>query len=125
MIRLASIIALAVLAGCETTEDQRGRVNADLDARLTAYNGASIADFIARTGMTPADAYPVSDGKVFVFRTDPVYVTLPATTVTPAVTRSSQCRLLIRAVNRTGAAGADQWIIKGTQRSGACNTLRV
>jgi hypothetical protein len=75
--------------------------------------------------MLPVSAYPVSYGRVFVFRTDPVYLTLPATDLTPAVTRSSQCQLLVRAVNDGKTGTADNWIIKETERSGACNKLSV
>ncbi|MDM9629762.1 hypothetical protein QTL95_28160 [Rhizobium sp. S152] len=100
-------------------------MNADLSARLERYNGLSIAEFQARTGMLPVDAYPVSEGRVFVFRMPPVYVTLPATNVTPAITRSSQCQLLIRAVNEAKIATADHWLIRGTERTGPCGGLPV
>lgn len=68
---------------------------------------------------------PVNNGRVFVFRTDPVYLTLPATNVTPAITRSAQCQMLVRAENATKASTADSWIIMGTERTGACNNLPV
>ena len=87
--RLSSVVALSVLAGCQTGAEYQADVNASLNARLEAYNGATMAEFQARTGMLPVDAYPVSEGQVFVFRTDPVYMTLPATHVTPAFTRSA------------------------------------
>jgi hypothetical protein len=122
---LVFFLSLLSLGGCQTNEAYRAAQENELSARLEGYTGVTIADFIARTGMTPTDAYPVSQGKVFIFRTDPVYVTLPATNLTPAITRSSRCQLLIRAVNRAGTAGADQWIIEGTERSGNCNRLQV
>lgn len=75
--------------------------------------------------MLPVDAYPVSEGRVFVFRTDPVYMTLAATHVTPAITRSSQCQLLIRAVHFGEGQTADNWRIMGTERSGPCNNLPI
>lgn len=119
------VAALSALAGCQTTEQHQADVNASLDARLSAYHGSTIAVFTARTGMLPIDAYEVSGGRVFVFRTDPVYVTLPATHVTPAVTRSAQCQLLIRAEPNGVDGTADSWRIVGTQRSGGCNNLPV
>src|SRR5690349_17165749 len=114
------VAALSALAGCQTTEQHQADVNAGLDARLSAYHGSTIADFTARTGMLPIDAYDISGGRVFVFRTDPVYFTLPATHVTPAVTRSAQCQLLLRAEPNGAGGAADGWRIAGTQRSGGC-----
>ncbi len=125
MIRFAAVILVAVLAGCQTNEEYQARVNAGLDARLSAYNGATIADFIARTGMVPSSAYAVANGRVFVFQTEPVYMTLPATNVTPAVTRSAQCQVLVQTVPNGSGGTADNWKITGTQRSGACNNLPV
>ncbi len=106
-------------------ERHQADINASLDARLSAYHGSTIADFTARTGMLPIHAYDVIGGRVFVFGTDPVYVTLPATHVTPAVTRSAQCQLLLRAEPNGTGGTADSWWIVGTQRSGGCNNLQV
>jgi hypothetical protein len=119
------VALVACLSSCQTTEQYEAAVNADLDARLAAYNGATMAEFQTRTGMLPQDAYPIDGGRVFVFRTAPVYSTLPATNFTPAVTRSAQCQLLVKTVldGRTGSA--DSWKIVGTQRSGACFNLAV
>lgn len=113
------------LAGCQTGEQYQAQVNASLDQRLTAYNGATMAEFMSRTGMLPTDAYPVGDSKVFVFAGPTTFLTLPATNVTPAVTRSTACRLMIRAVHIGGqnGGGADNWKIVGTQRTGPCNNL--
>ena len=114
-----------LLAGCQTNEQYQARLNADLDARLSAYHGATIADFIARTGMVPSSAYATADGRVFVFQTAPVFMTLPATNVTPAVTRSAQCQVLVQTVPNDSSGTADNWKVVGAQRSGACNNLRV
>ncbi|MBY5831887.1 hypothetical protein HFN47_22430 [Rhizobium leguminosarum] len=119
---LLLLTALA-LAGCQSGADHQAQIDAMLDGRLSQYNGRPISEFISATGMTPEDAYPVSDGSVFVFRTTPVYMTLPATNVTPAVTRTAQCLLLVRTTNESKASGADAWIVRGTERSGACNDL--
>lgn len=121
----AAALALLLLSGCQTSEEYQAHENAVLDAKLNGFSGSTIAEFTAQTGMLPADAYPVSDGRVFLFRTAPVHMTLPATQVTPAVTRSAQCQLLVQA-KPTGAGGtADNWRIVGTQRSGACNNLPI
>ena len=84
-------IAILVISGCQTSAEVNAQNNADLNARLERYNGASLAEFQSRTGMLPSDAYNVSEGRVFVFRTDPVFITLSATSVTPAITRTAQC----------------------------------
>jgi hypothetical protein len=125
MKQVALVWLLGILAGCQTTEQYEAAVNADLDARLAAYNGATMAEFQARTGMLPQDAYPIDGGRVFVFRTAPVYSTLPATNVTPALTRSAQCQLLVQTVLEGRTGTADSWKIVGTQRTGACNNLQI
>ena len=119
------LVCFVLLAGCQTNEEYQARLNADLDARLSAFNGATIADFIARTGMVPSSAYAVADGRVFVFQTAPVFITLPATNITPAVTRSAQCQLLVQTVPNGSGGTADNWKIVGTQRSGGCNNLPI
>lgn len=123
MIRFAAILMASVVAGCQTNEEYQARLNTDLDARLSAYNGATIAEFIARTGMVPTSAYAVANGRVFVFQTAPVFMTLPATNVTPAVTRSAHCQVLVQTVPTGSGGTADNWKITGTQRIGACNRL--
>jgi hypothetical protein len=124
---IAALVGALCVAGCQTTANQQAQVNASLDQRLTAYNGATMADFMGKTGMMPSDYYPVSEGRVFIFQGSPIYMTLPATAVTPAVTRSSACQLLIRAVRigPAGGVGADNWKIMGTQRTGPCDGLPV
>jgi len=117
------LLGLLTLSGCQTGAEHQAQIDAMLDGRLAQYNGRPISQFMTTTGMTPEDAYSVSDGRVFVFRTAPVYMTLPATNVTPAVTRSAQCQLLVRTTNESKAPSADAWIIRGTERSGACNNL--
>lgn len=125
MNRFATLLFLVALTSCQTTEDLQARVDADIDARLEAYNGSTIAQFTAQTGMLPADAYPVSGGRVFVFRMEPIFLTLPATHVTPTVTRSTKCQLLIRALRTNPAPVADSWKIMGTQWSDPCGNLSV
>lgn len=126
MKQLIAIGAVALsLAGCQTNEQYQAGINASLNARLESYNGKTMAEFIGRTGMQPESSYDVSEGRVFVFRTSPVYMTLPATHVTPAVTTSAQCQLLIRAVRTSPALVADSWKIMGTQRQGPCNNLPI
>lgn len=125
MIRFAAMLMVVVLAGCQTNEEYQASVNADLDTRLLAYNGKTIAEFIARTGMVPASAYAVADGRVFVFQTAPVFMTLPATNITPAVTRSAQCQVLVQTAPNGSGGTADNWKIVGAQRNGACNNIRI
>lgn len=120
----AGAVALS-LAGCQTGSDYQADIDMSLNNRLEAYNGKSMAEFMGNTGLLPVSTYDVSDGRVFVFRSDPIYMTLPATNSTPAITRSAQCQLLIRAVPNGEGRGADNWKIVGTQRSGPCNNLPV
>ncbi|SEH79348.1 hypothetical protein SAMN05216228_100863 [Rhizobium tibeticum] len=121
----AGLAAVLSFASCQTNAEYQSQLNANLDARLSAYHGTTLAEFIARTGLVPVNAYPVAGGKVFVIEGAPVYVTLPATQVTPGITRASACQLLIRAA-LTGPGGtADDWKIVGTSRSGPCNNLPV
>jgi len=126
MKRMITVGAVALaLAGCQTGDEYQAGIDASLNARLEANNGKSMAEFMGRTGMLPLSTYDVSEGRVFVFRTDPVYMTLPATHVTPAITRSAQCQLLVRAVPVGSGQGADNWKIVGTERTGPCNNLPV
>jgi hypothetical protein len=116
---LASVVALAA---CQTTAEYETQVNQSLDARLSGYHGSSMAEFIARTGLTPVNAYPIAGGRVFVIQGQ--------TYVVPGayVTRATSCQLLIQTV-ATGAGGtASDWKIVGTSRSGPlgpCNELPV
>lgn len=121
----AAALALISLSGCQTNEDYQAHANAVLDAKLSGFSGSTIAEFTAQTGMLPVDAYPVAGDRVFVFRTAPVYMTLPATQATPAVTRATQCQLLVETKPTGGGGTADDWRIVGTQRSGGCNNLPI
>lgn len=125
---LSIALALAqglVLAGCQTDAEHQAAVEQDLDARLARLNGYTMTAFIAQTGLTPINAYPVGSGRVFVIDGPTIYVTLPATNVTPAVTRSTACRLLVTTARAGNGSTADDWEIVGIQRSGPCNNLRV
>ncbi len=127
MVRMICVLLLTgfCLIGCQTMEEAEAERNADLNARLESYNGSTMAEFQAKTGLLPQDAYPITDGRVFVFRTAPVFVTLPATNITPAVTRSNQCQLLVQTVHVGEAGTADNWKIVGTQSSGPCKNLPI
>ncbi|WP_018240571.1 hypothetical protein [Ensifer sp. BR816] len=123
---LSIVLTVAfVLAGCQTNAEHQAAVEQDLDVRLARLNGYTMTQFIAQTGMTPVNAYPVGSGRVFVVDGPPVYVTLFATHVMPAVTRSSACRLLVATAHAGGGSSTDDWEIIGIQRSGPCNNLRV
>lgn len=122
---IAATMAAALCSSCQTYESYQRDVDANLDTRLRSYHGATVAEFQARTGMLAEDAYPTKSGRVFVFRTAPVYMTLPATAVTPAVTNAAQCQLLVGAKRISEGSTADDWQIIETRRSGACNNLRV
>lgn len=114
-----------ILASCQTSAEYQAGVDRDLDARLARFNGSTMAEFIGRTGLAPASAYSVGNGRVFVVDGPPIYVTLPATRITPAVTRSSACRLLVTTAHAGGGTSSDDWEIVGIQRAGPCNGLLV
>lgn len=119
----AAVAAGLVASACHTSEQYQASAARDRDARLASFNGSSMAAFSAQTGLLPTNAYPITNGRVFVVDGPTIFVTLPATHVTPAVTRSSVCRLLITTaqVGKTGTA--DDWEILGTQRSGRCSSV--
>jgi len=48
----AGAVALC-LAGCQTGAEYQADVDASLNARLRAYAGTTMAEFIGRTGMLP------------------------------------------------------------------------
>lgn len=119
------LIVLALLSGCQTGAEYDAQIQAALDSRLSAYQGATMAEFTARTGLLPSNMYPVEGGRVFVIVGPPVFLTTPATQWTPAITQSSACQLLVRTVPIGQEPTADNWKIIGTQRSGPCNNLPV
>ncbi|MQU91748.1 hypothetical protein [Sinorhizobium meliloti] len=125
-ITIVAAVALGlVVTGCQTNAEYQAAVDHDLDARLARFNGSTISAFVAQTGLTPVGAYPVGSGRVFVIDGPPIHVTLAATHVTPAVTRTSACRLLVTTAHAGGGNTADDWEIVGIQRSGPCNILRA
>lgn len=120
-----ALTAALSLASCQTNAEYQAAVDHGLDARLARFNGSTMSAFMAQTGLTPVGAYPVGSGRVFVIDGPPVHVTLAATHVTPAVTRTSTCRLLVTTAHAGGGNTADDWEIVSTQRSGPCNRLPV
>jgi hypothetical protein len=119
------LFALLALTGCQTGAQYQANVEQDLSARLSQYDGATIAEFIAHTGMTPTDAYPVGGGRVFIFRGSTIVTTVPATNWTPAISNSAACQLLVQAVPISKGGTASDWKIIGTSRTGPCNTFPV
>lgn len=119
------LATLVSLAGCQTGAEYQAQVDASLDARLNGYVGMTMADFMAATSLLPSSAYPVDGGKVFVIEGQPVYMTLPATTVTPAITRASSCQLQVQTLQMDTRGAADSWKIVRFSRNGPCNNLNV
>lgn len=120
-----ALMAALLLTSCQTNAEYQAAVDGDLDASLARFNGVTMTEFIAQTGLVPVNAYPVGSGRVFVVDGPPAYVTLPATHVTPAVTRSSACRLLVTTAHAGSGNTADDWEIVGIRRSSPCNGLTV
>lgn len=119
--RLPAAVLMTVLAGCQTTAEHQAAADRDLDVRLAAFRGSTMAEFSARTGLLPSDAYPIAAGRVFVIEGPPIFTTLPATSVTPAVTRSAACRLLVSTEQIGTTRTADDWRIVEIRHSGPCN----
>lgn len=123
--RLPAAVLMTILAGCQTTAEYEAAVSRDLDTRLATYRGSTMAEFSARTGLLPSDAYPIAAGRVFVIEGLPIFTTLPATSVTPAITRSAACRLLVSTEQIGTTRTADDWKITEIRHSGPCNNLAV
>jgi hypothetical protein len=52
--RVATFLMVASgLVGCQTGQQYQADVNASLHARLSAYDGTTMAGFTARTGLLP------------------------------------------------------------------------
>lgn len=119
----AAIASCLMAAGCQTNAEHGASIDRDFDSRLARFNGSTMAAFSAQTGLLPTNAYPIANGRVFVVDGPPVYVTLPATHVTPAVTRSSACRLMITTSQVGTTRTADDWQIIGIEQSGPCRGL--
>ncbi|WP_234840482.1 hypothetical protein [Sinorhizobium meliloti] len=120
-----ALMAALLLTSCQTNAEYQAAVDQDLDARLARFNGSTMSAFMVQSGLTPVGAYPVGSGRVFVIDGPQIHVTLAATHVTPAVTRTSACRLLVTTAHAGGENTADDWEIVGIQRSGPCNSLRI
>lgn len=121
--RLPTTVLMTVLAGCQTTAEYQAAADRDLDARLATFRGSTMAEFSARTGLLPLDAYPIAAGRVFVIEGPPIFTTLPATSVTPAVTRGAACRLLVSTEQVGTTRTADDWKIAGIRHSGPCQNI--
>lgn len=121
--QLPAAALITILASCQTTADYQAEVSRDLDARLATFRGSTMAEFSARTGLLPLNAYPIAAGRVFVIEGPPIFLTLPATSVTPAVTRGAACRLLVSTEQVGTTRTADDWKIAEIRHSGPCNNL--
>lgn len=122
----AMLVGLStLLLGCQTQVEYQAKIDQGLDLRLGSYTGLPVSVFMANTGLAPSNAYDVTGGRIFVVEGNPVYLTLPATAVTPAVTRTSVCRLQIQTVATSKNGTADDWKITGTTRTGPCNNLVI
>ncbi|MDR4305676.1 hypothetical protein IHQ68_03440 [Chelatococcus sambhunathii] len=100
------ILAAVGLTACRTT----AAVEQDFSTRLQGYKGGTIAQFISRTTVTPSDAYPTSEGKVFVVSGD---------------YRAPACKMLIHARARDASGTADSWIIERFTWVGPCIYLPI
>jgi hypothetical protein len=109
------LFAAILLTGCQTGAEYQAKVDADRAARLQAWTGHTMAEFMRDTGMTPSTNYDTSVGRVFVVD-GPAY----AMALAPGVVRSFACRIQLETVSLSNASGADNWRITNASSTGPC-----
>ncbi|WP_187972474.1 hypothetical protein [Aquibium microcysteis] len=93
------------------------------DARFRSFNGLTMAEFSAQTGLFPTDFMPTAGGRVFVVSGPPIQVFQPSVYGAPAVAVDATCRMMVE-TTQTGASGvADDWQIVSISRSGGCANI--
>lgn len=111
---------LALLAGCSTAADQREMAE---DRRFRSFNGLTMAEFSAKTGLFPSDFMETASGRVFVVAGPEIIVTQPPVYGAPAVSVDATCRMQVSTVpiGRTGTA--EDWKIVSIARRGGCGNV--
>jgi hypothetical protein len=111
---------LALLAGCSTAREQREMAE---DQRFRSFNGLTMAEFSAQTGLFPSDFMPTSDGRVFIVAGPQIQVIQPPVYGAPAVAVDATCRMMVKTVPIGSSGGADDWRIVSIARSGGCGGI--
>jgi hypothetical protein len=88
-----ALLVLALLAmtlgGCQTAAE----VQQAQQAQMQSVVGLTMAEFSARAGLTPSDAYDVSGRRVFVVQGRTVATVVPGSYRAPMVANSLTCRI--------------------------------
>lgn len=102
-----SLLALSlglIASGC-TTPEQQDRTT---EMRFRSFAGMTMAQFSAKTLVTPSDFYNAGGGRVFLAyksAPDPRY----------------GCKMLIKTKQIGQAGNADTWVIESVTRQGGCD----
>ncbi|WP_062207675.1 hypothetical protein [Aureimonas sp. AU12] len=95
------------------------QVEEDRSARISAFQGSTMADFSGETGLTASSLYPITGGRVFVVDGPPVAWSYGG------YSNVTASRLLIQTELNERGATADGWTIGGTTRTGPCQLLPI
>src|SRR4051812_28866975 len=88
MRRFLAIASTLFLASCQTGAEYQANLDADRAARLRAWTGRTMAEFMRDTGMTPSNSYDTSAGRTFIVD-GPAYTLAMA----PGIVRTFGCRI--------------------------------
>lgn len=130
MRRVGLMLALT-LAGCQTGAEYNAQQRESSERRAQQYVGATMAQFMSWTGLTPTDAIDTAEGKMFIINGPTVTVGTPAyvgpygLSAVPAVTSSTTCRIIVNARPRRLATqlAPEDWEITSISRSGPCGSV--
>ncbi len=116
MKRYVAMIALTLLAGCQTAT----QVQEAEEAGMRSVVGLTVAEFSARTGLVPSDFYPTGSGRVFVVLGRSVTLVTPGSYGAPTVANTQTCRILLSTMPAGDGGTAENWRIVGVNYSGPC-----
>lgn len=111
---------LALLAGCSTTAEQRELAE---DQRFRSFNGLTMAEFSAQTGLFPSDFTETASGRVFEVSGPEIVVTQPPVYGAPAVSVDATCRMRVSTVQIGRSGTAEDWKIVSIARRGGCGNI--
>jgi hypothetical protein len=111
---------LALLGGCTTAVEQREMAE---DQRFRSFNGLTMAEFSAQTGLFPSDFMETASGRVFAVSGPEIVVTQPPIYGAPAVSADATCRMQVSAVQIGRSGTAEDWKIVSIARRGGCGNI--
>ena len=112
----AGIAAAILCAACVERVDGVALI----DARLDSFQGMTVAQFAADTGLVPYDHFDTNSGRTFLVSGPSSSVYIPPTMGAPGVVAHNQCLIQLMTQNVDGQATADSWVIRGTSWRGNC-----